>query len=466
MGQVNLSTMFMNTATNVNASNCVAKANNNDSGNAFSSTLNKAKSTSEASNKRVDSKSNKEAASKKADNKETNTVHNDKKVSKQSNMASDTQKVEKSSNKVDKNQVTDQDEMTITKEVATEEVDETTKLVATPDQMAEQIVALVSQALQIPVEEVSDLLQTLGLSVEDLMTQEGFSEFISEAMAGGDMNKLLTGDLDLKQINQLFETISAMQDVSEPALQEEHSVLHILSQIQEPQEVLAKEQEVQSPIQPVNVEAAEENAAILTQMTPEKNERYMQQDEPLVQTDSLLMGEQVAGAEDIGITVPIHHFTSTQTQTYQTADGTVTQLSVTKQTQGSNFVLEQVDFKVLGQTKELSVQLSPKELGTMNIKIVEHNGVLVAEIKVENEKTKEFMLNEVTTLKENLEEQGLNVAEVKVDIRQNDARSQMEQEKQKSSKRIQEIIAQQFGEEEIEEETTVTDSESEVDYKI
>ena len=466
MGQVKLSTMFMNMATNVNSSNSVINTNSNDGSDTFSSTLNKAKSTSEASNKRGDAKSNKVTTSKKANDKEVNSAYKDKNVSEQSKQASNTQIVNKSSSKVDKKQVSNQNKNTVDKNTATNKVGVDAKSAASTDPIAEQVVALVSEALQIPVEEVGDLLQTLGLRVEDLMTQDGFSQFISEAMAGGDMNKLLTGDIDLKQINQLFDTINAMQDVSEQSLHQEHSVLHLLSQMQEPQENLANGQEAQSTIQSVNGEVTEENAALLAHMTPERNERYLQEDDHLLQTEHLQLGEQVAGAEDIGITVPIHHFTSTQTQTYQTADGTVTQLTVTKETQGSNFVLEQVDFKVLGQTKELSVQLAPKELGTMNIKIVEHNGVLVAEIKVENEQTKEFMLNEVTALKENLEEQGLNVAEVKVDIRQNDARSQMEQEKQKSSKRIQEIIAQQFGEEEIEEEMIVTDSESEVDYKI
>ena len=105
----------------------------------------------------------------------------------------------------------------------------------------------------------------------------------------------------------------------------------------------------------------------------------------------------------------------------------------------------------------------------MNIKIVENNGAMVAEIKVDNEKAKEFILNNIHELKDNLEEQGLNVADVKVDIKQDNRQSQMEQERQKSSKRIQEIISKHLNDatlEEVEDNETPILSDSEVDYMV
>ena len=181
------------------------------------------------------------------------------------------------------------------------------------------------------------------------------------------------------------------------------------------------------------------------------------------------MNEEEQSTSDLGITVPIHHFTTTTfTQTFETEAGLVTQ-TTTKQVVNGKAFIEQVDFKVLSQTKEITVSLSPKELGNMNIKIVEHNGAMVAEIKVENEKAKEFILNEINELKESLEEQGLNVTDVKVDIRQDNHQAQMEQERQKSSKRIQEIISKHLNEEELEDEEIKENqilSDSEIDYMV
>ena len=101
----------------------------------------------------------------------------------------------------------------------------------------------------------------------------------------------------------------------------------------------------------------------------------------------------------------------------------------------------------------------------MNIKIVEDHGTMVAEIKVDNQKAKDFILNEIGELKNSLEDQGLNVADVKVDIRQDNHEAQMQQERQKSSKRIQEILAS-FDEDEEEMTEPLISSESEVDYMV
>ena len=134
-------------------------------------------------------------------------------------------------------------------------------------------------------------------------------------------------------------------------------------------------------------------------------------------------------------------------------------------------IVDHIEVTKLEQMQEIKMQLSPKELGQLTIKLVEKNGVFVAEIKVESEKTKDFILNEIETLKDSLNEQGINISNVQVDVKQNDGSMQMQQQKQKSSKRIQEIIAkhlQELEEEEaqMQEVSPLDIGESEVDYMI
>ena len=70
-------------------------------------------------------------------------------------------------------------------------------------------------------------------------------------------------------------------------------------------------------------------------------------------------------------------------------------------------------------------------------------------------------------LKSALEESGLTVTDVRVDIKQDAHQSQMEQQKQKSSRRIQEIIAKHMQELDEEEEVTPEKiSDSEIDYMV
>jgi len=460
MGQVNLSTVIMNMASGGSNNTKV----NNASSNAFSDSLTKAKNTSKANS------TSKENSTNKNDN-----VNSKKETKETTNEATDTKKKSdlvvqpNKGNKVDNKKI---DSKNIGSKKANETSDK--KVEKNKDRQSQEkdtvsddkskILALVSEQLQIPIEEIQLLLQQMGLQPEDLLSQEGFSTFISGALAKGDMSQLLTEDFDMKQINELFNALTSLGENSDIQSSKEDSLLNLMSQVKTATEVYHEVKDEAHVL--LKQEARDEMHAIIAEANvKEGNPRYDNNAD--VSAEQLVDGVQ--GGEHMGMTVPIHHFTSSsyaQTQNFDMGNGIMTQMNVAKHDGPSQFVLDQLDFKVIGQKRELSVQLSPKELGTMNIKIVENNGVFIAEIKVDNEQTKGFILNEIQTLKNNFEEQGLNVTEVKVDIRQNNSRQQMEQQKQKSSKRIQEIIGKQYGEEEVEEEITDVASDSEVDYKV
>jgi flagellar hook-length control protein FliK len=135
-----------------------------------------------------------------------------------------------------------------------------------------------------------------------------------------------------------------------------------------------------------------------------------------------------------------------------------------------NQLISKIDITALENHKEITMELSPKELGNLSIKLTETNGFLVANIRVDNDKTKELLLNEIAQLKQMLESQGLSVGEVKVDIRQNQHQSEMEKQKQKSVKRIQELIDKHLGEDQEESMQVDGDTgeliETEVNYMV
>lgn len=312
----------------------------------------------------------------------------------------------------------------------------------------EQILVIMSEILEIPTEEIEMQLNEMNLEPVDLLTEEGFGEWASQILAGEERNALLLNEeIDMTQIRSLFENLEGLkEDLGEEVVAQ---VTDLLSQLETTEEVVTMPHVANLP----------------------KEERHQEMNETVVEEDlTQLTGGEMTSNSDLGLTVPIQNFTTTTTTyQYETDSGIMTQTVTAKVTPNGQTFIEQVDFKTLGQTKELNVMLSPRELGQMNIKIVEQHGVIVAEIKVEHEKAKEFILNEIETLKQNLEEQGINVTEVKVDIRQNDRESQMHQERQKSSRRIAQILANQLTDDnELEEdfENKPILSDSKVDYIV
>lgn len=375
----------------------------------------------------------------------------------------------KPNQKVEASQTKEKEELG---EVTLEETQEVEAKEETEITLDDKVLSLVSQMLNMPAQEVQKLLDTLQLSPQDLMTSEGFGKFMSNLYGEGDMMNLLTQDVDMKKVSELFDALTQLKNQMTEAVEVNMSGVeqvsaqlesYALTQAEVPQEIIGQLETQQ--LEKLNIQELGTVQEVTIQ--PQRlNENNQEIHTPITTID----GSEQTGATDIGITVPIQNFTSTTfSQTYTTNLGTMTQTTLTKQVNDTHMVLEQVDFKQLGQTRELNVNLSPKELGNMQIKIVETNGTLVAEINVENEKTKAFILNEIQALKDNLSEQGLNVAEVKVDIRQDQKQSQMEKERQKSSKRIQEIINSQYGEEEVieaQEPLSPVTSDSEVDYMV
>lgn len=448
MSQVNLTNVFFEATSTVNTSSIneqrISSINSNQS-QAFKQNLSKAKENISKSNNN-NTKINRNESSKPKQNetpvKNSIDSQDDKVINKKQLIEDKSRSAQESNNKIS----CEEDKETDTKYI-----------------MDNQILVLVSQALQLPIEEIQGQLEALGLQIEDLLTEEGFGQFINELFADGDLGALLSGDIDIKNISNLFEQLKSFSEEMKNILGEDKLQLPI-KKVNTPETEMRPEEQVLVKQDEMNVDEAILEETVSTQ-------QMIQSDD-----DSQFKGEEhylsfmetVEGDSDLGITVPIHNFTKTTfTQAFETEAGVVTQTTTRQIVNGKAFI-EQIDFKVLSQTKELNLSLSPKELGQMNIKIIEHNGVMVAEIKVDNEKAKTFIMNDLNTLKDSLEEQGLNVAEVKVDIRQDNHQAQMEQERQKSSKRIQEIISRHLNEEDsIEEEVEIPiSSESEIDYMV
>lgn len=319
-----------------------------------------------------------------------------------------------------------------------------------------QILMLMSQGFNLAIDEIQKKLEELGLEVKDLTSQEGFSVFISDMYGQGSIAELLINLEDVKDMTALFEQLSSLQgEILVGAVPDNMQQTQVVSQQQE-QMLGSETQEELNGNNTISVKEINEYMG--------KIKGYNEKDETSNQNLNLLEQQQ---NEEIEFTMPSSHFTTTFVQKFETASGVMTQ-TTTKTALSETMVMEQIDFKVLGQTKEINLQLSPKELGDLNIKIIEHNSALVAEIKVDNDKAKDLILSELHQLKESLENQGLTITDVKVDIRQSNQKSQMEQERQKSSKRIQEIVSRQLAEVEKEEkeESLLGQMASEIDYMV
>lgn len=418
MGSINLGNLFVNMYTGTNNNNIVNSTKGSSDKGSFNEALGKA--TQNETNKNVSQKSSNDVQSK----------ENIKKPAKAEQVKEKTE-----------------DEKEVSNEVAA------------------AILDVLSTELKLPVEEIMGHLEELGLSPIDLLNENNFSQFITSCYGEISTADLLMEQVDIKDISKLF---SKIQEVSTQVIGDE--IHTIIQETTVTDEMLTKQVET---VVGAQVQEIAETAGLEETI----NSIWQTNDEETLSTKELVTQtvpfETEVSAHHLGLTVPIEAFESTVSLTNDQilANQNNSGVHVKPEFNIASQIVDHIEVTKLEQMQEIKMQLSPKELGQLTIKLVEKNGVLVAEIKVESEKTKEFILSEINTLKESLSEQGIEVSNVQVDVRQDNHTSQMQQQRQKSSRRIQEIIAkhlQELEEEEamISQADTLDIGESEIDYMI
>lgn len=341
------------------------------------------------------------------------------------------------------------------------------------DQTVESaILSLLSQSLGIPKEELAGILEDLSYSVVELLEPEKFNAFINEVYPELTAMDLLTDENLAKRLSELFTKIEETIQI----IPEEQKAIIVEKVIVDDQVVQKQVHTVESNVDEVVDEIIPEqnllhdkaSRAELTETVQRQVLTNQDKSKDIETTNmkvtTLSVASEVVG---LGITMPVETFNKSVEVTSWTTQKFVGNSQVeVKDTVVARQVIDQLELIRSAHQDEIRMQLYPKELGQLSIKIVQTSGVLTADIGVENEKTKAFLLEEINTLKEALQIQGIDIGEVKVDIRHNDTQSQMQQQKQKSSRRIQEIIAGQMNELDETEDLKEKISQSEINYVV
>jgi len=110
--------------------------------------------------------------------------------------------------------------------------------------------------------------------------------------------------------------------------------------------------------------------------------------------------------------------TSNLTQSIQSAFDNIVVESTSK-IDTANVIKQIVEAAKVTITQEMSsmkIQLNPENLGKINLSVVAKDGVITAQITAENEAVKKAIENQLSVLKENLNNQGIKVEAVEVTI--------------------------------------------------
>ena len=298
------------------------------------------------------------------------------------------------------------------------------------------LMELLTTKLSVSEETIEQVLSNQGITLEDLTNQETFRTFVMEVL-GQDEMSLLNGQGDIKAVTDLWDQIQTIQ-----------SIKYNKNQVVTEEVYISQDEVVQSKVTTVELpkieEVVEQMPQLISNEKLEGNTKSLKDNlQKVIAVEGSSLEQMDSNITDLGMSLPIQGVLKEgglkYWQTSQMANNTVHTLSIENPVHAQ--MLEKIHYANLEAGKELEMQLSPKELGKLTLKMVEQNGVLTAQIKVEQDKTKELILENLAALKEGLEKQGLVIKDVQVEVRKDSHQTQMEMGKHKSTKRIQDIIS-------------------------
>ncbi len=361
-------------------------------------------------------------------------------------------KVEKSSEKKtawEKSAESEQEVATSDMSQAEKEVvDEATEQAVT--EAAEEIAAAVKEELGLTDEELTAIMETLGLTQMDLLRPETMQAIVVAATGEADRLSILT-DENLYQSLQMLtnaveETVADLQEqlqVGDAALEDilkqmevsaEPEILEsaMLSENKNPV-LIVEQSEGQVSMQETEAEAvnAEETAegtaeeiANIKQTKQQGNELTTTREEKTKDEDGREAGssdtKKEAGNDGYqNNNSLLQGTTKTGTEAWN-PDNVQNEAEIPYQQADVENIMNQITEYIKIETgtelTEMEMQLQPETLGTLRIHLTAKEGVVTAQFTAENETVKAVLEAQTIQLKENLNNQGIKVEAVEVTI--------------------------------------------------
>ena len=110
-------------------------------------------------------------------------------------------------------------------------------------------------------------------------------------------------------------------------------------------------------------------------------------------------------------------------------------------------IVNHMRFEVRGDMAEIRIMLKPEYLGEVSMRIATQNGIVTAHFVAESQRVKEIIEAGFSHLRDALEEQGINIADIDVSVAGDNSGDAPEYEGRLSSARIRDIMAAAMDEE-------------------
>lgn len=285
-------------------------------------------------------------------------------------------------------------------------------------QIEEAIMDVVSKQLGITIEEVDNVLNELDMSAVDLLQKDNLLEFVMQVNGIDDVSVVLT---DESLMNQVKELVDELDFVVENVAKEHGITVEELPEIVENVSTFVEKTSVED--RSLNDNQVLNNAEELSEST-DKTQQVVVESDKSDNTDNNRFDSEDSNMFMDSNSVrqnPVTQITEALSQT-QTTYTSVDMEEIVNQ------IVEQIKVQVTEESTSMEMQLNPENYGKLQLHVALKEGVVTAQMAVENEAVKNALESQVVLLKEQMNNQGVKVEAIEVTIASHEFESNLQQE--------------------------------------
>ena len=329
---------------------------------------------------------------------------NTNKISAKNNTSEDKSSVTGSAKNADTSSISD-----VNSKADNKDVTDTVK------EVCEDIKDAIKEEFDVSDEDIKVAMELLGLTALDLLSTAKVAELI-EQLTGTDALTLITNEDMMQSFNNIINVVDeANADIAGMLGVKTEEVGIVLGQNDIAPVVNSEDTAKQDTVKESDAKNADDNI----NQTVDNQESLSEVLAKKITTESdgkakNNMSESNEANNKVTYADVADNMISNITDTF--ADIITEDISTVKEADIVNQVIDSVKLMASRELTSMEVMLNPEHLGSVHITVTARNGIVSAQIAAQNEQVKTALENQMVTLREQFESQGLKVDAVEITV--------------------------------------------------
>ena len=285
----------------------------------------------------------------------------------------------------------------------------------TVKEVCEDIKDAIKEEFDVSDEDIKAAMELLGLTALDLLSTAKVAELI-EQLTGTDALTLITNEDMMQSFNNIINVVDdANADIADMLGVKTEEVGIVLEQNNIAPVVNSEDTAKQDNVKESDAKNADDNI----NQTVDNQESLSEVLAKKITTESdgkakNNMSESNEANNKVTYADVADNMISNITDTF--ADMITEGISTVKEADIVNQVIDSVKLMASRELTSMEVMLNPEHLGSVHITVTARNGIVSAQIAAQNEQVKTALENQMVTLREQFESQGLKVDAVEITV--------------------------------------------------